>query len=113
MTIREMRKNSEILRMNLPKRSDYVSATTWLKAVRDCIGKPIVFVLDEALMCYGLFCGRSEEYVIWVYGEDFVTHFNGVALLGNHVSTYSVVEKNGLLYTDFNRTIIISEIFST
>ena len=90
---------------DLPRRSDYVGATHWLRAIRECIGEPIVFALDETLMCQGLFGGRSEEYVIWVYGGDSVTRFNGVALLGNRVSAYSVAEKSGLLYTDFNRTL--------
>lgn len=56
-------------------------------------------------MCQGLFGGRSDEYIVWVYGEDSVTRFNGVVLLGNRVSPYSVEEKNGLLYTNFNRTL--------
>lgn len=90
---------------DLPRRSDYVGALRWLKAVRECIGEPIVFALDEALMCQGLFGGRSDEFVVWVYGEDSVTRFNGIALLGNRVSDYSVEEKNGLSYTNFNRTL--------
>jgi len=90
---------------NLPKRSDYVGAIAWLKAVRDCIGEPIVFALDEALMCQGNFEGRNDEYIVWVYGDDTVSRFNGVAVLGNQISSYSVKEKNGLRFTDFNRTI--------
>ncbi|NLP47960.1 MAG: helix-turn-helix domain-containing protein [Clostridiales bacterium] len=90
---------------NLPKRRDYVGAIAWLKAVRDCIGEPIVFALDNALMCQGNFGGRSDEYIVWVYGDDSVSRFNGVVVLGNHVSPYSVKEKNGLRFTDFNRTI--------
>lgn len=90
---------------DLPTRSDYIGALGWLSAVRECIGEPIVFALDEALMCQGLFGGRSDEFVVWVYGEDSVTRFNGVALLGNRVSSYCVEEKNGLLYTNLNRTL--------
>lgn len=90
---------------NLPKRSDYVGAMAWLKAVRDCIGEDIVFALDEALICQGNFSGRSDEFVVWVYGDNSVSRFNGVAVLGNQISQYSVRERNGLLYTDFNRTI--------
>ena len=26
-------------------------------------------------MCQGLFAGRSEEYVVWVYGEDTIRRF--------------------------------------
>ena len=36
---------------DLPRRSDFVGAISWLKAVRECIGEPVVFALDEALMC--------------------------------------------------------------
>ena len=49
---------------DLPKRSDFVGALAWLKAVNDCIGEPVVFALDEALMCQGNFGGRSDEYII-------------------------------------------------
>ena len=90
---------------NLPKRSDYIGAFAWLKAVRDCIGENVVFALDEALMCHGSFGGRSHEFLVWVYGSDSVRRYNGVVVLGNHVSDYNVTNKNGLLYTDFNRTV--------
>ena len=90
---------------NLPKRSDYIGAIAWLKAVRNCIGESVVFALDEALMCQGNFGGRSDEYVVWVYGDDSVSRFNGVVVLGNQISPYSVKEKNGLRFTDFNRTV--------
>ena len=56
-------------KVDLPKRSDYVGAIAWLKAIRECIGESVVFALDEALMCQGNFGGHSEEYIIWVYGE--------------------------------------------
>ena len=90
---------------SLPKRSDYVGAVAWLKAVRYCIGDPVVFALDEALMCQGNFTGRSDEYIVWLYGDDAISRFNGAVVLGNQVSPYSIKEKNGLMFTDFNRTI--------
>jgi len=90
---------------DLPKRSDYVGAIAWLQAVRDCIGKNIVFALDQSLMCQGAFGGRSDEYLVWIYGDDSASQFNGVVVLGNHISRHNVQEKNGLLYTDFNRTV--------
>jgi len=90
---------------DLPKRRDFIGAISWLKAVRDCIGEPVVFALDEALMCQGNFGGRSDEYIIWVYGDDSLTRFNGVVVLGNHISSHNVKNRNGLLYTDFNRTV--------
>ena len=90
---------------NLPKRRDFVGAISWLKAVRDCLGESVVFALDEALMCQGSFGGRSDEYVVWVYGDDSVTKYNGVVVLGNHISPHHIKNRNGLLYTDFNRTV--------
>ena len=92
-------------KIDLPKRSDYIGATSWLKAVRDCIGEPVVFALDEALMCQGSFGGRSDEFLVWVYGNDSLTRFNGVAVLGNYISPYYVESKNGVDYTNFNRTL--------
>ena len=90
---------------DLPRRSDYVGATAWLRAVKDRIGESVVFALDEALMCQNRFGGRSDEYMIWIYGSDATTRFNGVVVLGNHISPLNVQERNGLAYTDFNRTI--------
>lgn len=90
---------------NLPKRRDYVGAISWLQAVQACIGENIVFALDEALMCQGSFGGRSDEFLVWVYGNDSVSQFNGVVVLGNQISSYNVKKKNGLQYTSFNRTI--------
>lgn len=92
-------------KINLPKRTDYVGAISWLKAVQDCISEPIVFALDEALMCQGLFGGRSNEYVIWAYANDAALQYNGVVILGNKVSPYCVEERSGLRFTDFNRTL--------
>ena len=90
---------------DLPKRRDFVGALSWLKAVRECLGDSVIFALDEALMCQGNFGGHSDEYIVWVYGDNTVTRYNGVAVLGDQVSPYSVREKNGLRYTDLNRTI--------
>lgn len=90
---------------DLPKRSDFVGAISWLKAVQERIGEPFVFALDEALMCQGNFGGRSDEFIVWGYGSDAAARFNGVVLLGERVGPYNVMEKNGLRYTDFNRTI--------
>lgn len=62
-----------------------MGALSWLQAVRDCIGEPVVFALDNALMCQGNFGGRSDEYIVWVYGDDSVMKFNGVVVLGNRI----------------------------
>ena len=90
---------------DLPRRGDYVGAFSWLRAVQERIGQPVVFALDEALMCQGNFGGRSDEYLVWVYAEDSVTRFNGVAVLGNSISPIDVQKKNGLSFTSFNRTL--------
>lgn len=90
---------------DLPKRRDYVGAISWLQAVQACIGENIVFALDEALMCQGSFGGHSDEFLVWVYGNDSVSQFNGVVVLGNQITASNVKEKNGLKYTSFNRTI--------
>ena len=90
---------------DLPQRRNFVGSLSWLKAVREELGESAVFALDEALMCQGSFGGHSDEYLVWVYGDDSLTRFNGVVLLGNKVSPYNVIEKNGLLYTDLNRTV--------
>lgn len=90
---------------DLPKRSDYIGAVSWLKAVGECIGEDTIFALDEALMCQGNFGGRSDEYIVWVYGSNKASRYNGVAEIGNYVSPLSVSEKNGLKFTNFNRTL--------
>lgn len=92
-------------KLNLPRRCDYVGAFSWLQAVRDCISTPVVFALDEALMCQGSFGGRSDEYLVWVYGDDSVTRFNGVVVLGNQINSLDVKTKNGIAFTSFNRTL--------
>ena len=92
-------------KQDLPKKSDYVGATSWLKAVSESLGDEIVFALDEALMCSGSFGGRSDEFIIWIYGDDRLTRYNGVTVIGNYVSPINVREKNGLKFTDFNRTL--------
>lgn len=92
-------------KLSLPKRRDYIGAISWLKAVRNCLGDSVVFALDEALMCHGSFGGRSDEYIVWVYGDNSVARYNGVVVLGDWISPYNVKERNGLRYTDFNRTL--------
>ncbi len=90
---------------DLPKRRDYIGAVSWLKAVREQMNEDVVFALDEALMCQGNFGGHSDEFLVWVYGNDSLTRFNGIVVLGNKISPYCVENKNGLCYTDFNRTL--------
>ena len=92
-------------KIDLPDRRSYDTVMAWLRAVKERISEPFVFALDEALMCLGSFGGRSDETVIWVYGDDSLSRYNGVVVLGNRVSECSVQEINGLRFTDFNRTL--------
>lgn len=92
-------------KMNLPKRRDFIGAFSWLEAVRERLGDSVVFALDEALMCQGNFGGRNDEYVVWVYGDDSVSCYNGVAILGNKINSQYIDEKKGVYYTNFNRTL--------
>jgi len=90
----------------LPDRRNYIGSISWLRAISDSIGENVVFALDEALMCDGSFGGRNDEYIVWVYGDDSLTRYNGVVVIGNHIDQHYVNERKGLLYTDFNRTLI-------
>ena len=92
-------------KVDLPRRENYIGSLSWLRAVRDCLGEDVVFALDQALMCQGNFGGRNDEYIVWVYGDESLNRFNGVAVLGRKVSPFCVLEKNGLRFTDLNRTI--------
>lgn len=92
-------------KLELPKRSDFIGAKSWLRAVTAVLGKDTVFALDEALMCYGRFLGRTDEFIVWVYGDDSLTRYNGVTVLGNEINPHDVVEAGGLRYTTFNRTL--------
>ena len=92
-------------KIDLPRRENYIGSLSWLKAVRDRIGENVVFALDQALMCQGSFGGRNHEFIVWVYGDGSVDRFNGVAVLGRKVSPFCVLEKDGLKFTDLNRTI--------
>ena len=56
-------------------------------------------------MCLGYFGGRTDEFVIWVYADDNAADYNGVVVLGNHISPHNIKEKNGLRFTDLNRTL--------
>lgn len=80
---------------------------SWLAAIRDCLGKNVVFALDEALMCEESYLGRNDQWVVWVYGDNVMSNYNGVMLLGNSVdSQYVKTNRFGLRYTCFNRTLI-------
>lgn len=93
-------------KQNLPRRKEFIGATAWLRAVCERLGENVVFALDTALMCQGNFGGRSDEYLVWVYGDDSLSRFNGVVVIGNRISPHNVKERNGLRFTDFNRTVM-------
>lgn len=90
---------------DLPKRMDFIGAFSWLKAVRNCLGEDVVFALDDALICQGNFGGHSDEFLVWVYGNDSAARFNGVVVLGNSISPLQTKEKDYIRFTDFNRTL--------
>lgn len=90
---------------SLPQRRDFVGAISWLQAVQDYVMEPFVFALDEALMCMGCFLGRCDEYIVWGYGPSTVLQYNDVVLLGNDVNACNVEENNGLLFTNFSKTL--------
>ncbi len=92
-------------KLDLPKNSSYLYASDWLHAVENCMNEPVVFALDEAMMCQGSFLGRNEEYLVWVYGSDSLTRFNGVIILGNAIDSQYVEEAHGIRFTNFNRTL--------
>ena len=92
-------------KIDLPKRREYRNYLEWLRSVNELIDEPVVYALNQALMCQGLFNGYSDEYLVWVYGNDELNRYNGVVVLGNNIDKNYVENKNGLEYTNFNRTI--------
>ena len=92
-------------KIDLPKRTEYRNYLEWLRSVNEFIDEPVVYALNQALMCQGMFNGYSDEYLVWVYGNDELNRYNGVVVLGNNIDKYYVEEKNGLEYTNFNRTV--------
>ena len=91
---------------SLPKRSSYIGASTWLRAVQECFGETVVFALDSALMCQGYYGGHHDEYLVWIYGNGALSEFNGVFVLGDQIALNDTKEMNGLCFTTFNRTIM-------
>lgn len=92
-------------KIDLPKRTEYRNYLEWLRSVNEFIDEPVVYALNQALMCQGMFNGYSDEYLVWVYGDDELNRYNGVVVLGNNIDKYYVENKNGLEYTNFNRTV--------
>jgi hypothetical protein len=89
----------------LPGNNQYMEPVEWLRAVRQELGSDIVFALDSALMCEGAYLGRTDEWVIWIYGDPKLEKYNGVCVIGDSVSDHEVETRNGLRYTCFNRTL--------
>lgn len=90
---------------NLPRRSDFSGVRPWLRAVADVLGENTVFALDNALMCEESFLGRSDEFLVWIYGDDSLTQYNGVVVLGNRINPLDITETAGLRHTVFHRTL--------
>lgn len=92
-------------RIPLPKIEDYSCAFEWISHVHSALGKKIVFALDTALMCQGLFLGRTMNNIVWVYGDNELNKYSGVIVIGPNVDERYIEEKNGIKYTNFNRTL--------
>ena len=90
---------------DLPEMRNFSETMEWLAAVQKCLGSDVVFGLDEALFCDESFLGRTDEYLVWIYGDDSLRRFNGVMVLGNEIDPLCVKTKKGIRYTDFNRTL--------
>ena len=92
-------------KIDLPKRTEYRNYLDWLKSVNELIDEPVVYALNQALMCQGMFNGYSDEYLVWVYGNDELKRYNGVVVLGNNIDDCYVENHCGLHCTNFNRTL--------
>lgn len=93
-------------KLNLPKKSEFLTSFEWVTAVQKFLGDNFVFALDEALICNNYFLGRDEEYIVWGYGDNSLTKkYNGVVIIGNFISPEYINKKNDVLFTNFNRTI--------
>ncbi len=98
---------SDPSKKRLPSIYDFSYTSDWLIAVRDCLGKDIVFALDEALMCEESYLGRNDQWVVWIYGNAALSKYNGVMVIGNSVDPqYIKTNRYGMPYTCFNRTLI-------
>ena len=85
-------------KQNLPRRSDYVGSLGRLKVWQTRYRGLSFFALDEALMCHRNYEGRSDEFIIWVYGPDSRFHFNGFSVLGNKIVPINVQEREASIY---------------
>ena len=91
----------------LPPREEFLGNISWLTSVYDCLGKNVVFALDEALMCEESFLGRTGEWVVWIYGDTALSKYSGVMVLGNNIDPqYVTTNRYKLPFTCFNRTLI-------
>lgn len=90
---------------NLPRRSEFIGCMAWLKAICAYVKQPVVFALEEALMCKGLFLGRDNESFVYVYGNDSLLKYNGIVILGNEINDFDDEERDEIRFTTFNRTL--------
>lgn len=94
--------------IDLPSKGKFLDNFSWLKELQNYLGKDFIFALDEALMCDEYYLGRQEEALIWGYGKKETQKFKKVSLLGESVDGLYVKERKGILYTNFNKTLIDS-----
>lgn len=93
-------------KIQLPRLRDYICGLDWLRDVQKAIDEPVVFALDQALMCQQTYLGINDEFIVSVYGSDELKRFNGVAVVGNYISENQTETNFELRYTNFNRTVI-------
>jgi len=94
---------------DLPSIEDFPNNFEWMKAIQSILGENLVFALDESLMCQELFLGYYRQYAVWVYTDNPLAYeYNGVIVLGDSIDKQYVEERNGIKYTNLNRTVIDS-----
>lgn len=101
---KDLRRNPN--KSDLPSTGMYISCWEWLVAVKKVLNSDVVFALDEALMCLEMFMGRTEEYLVWIYGpRELSEKFNGIVVLDETFPSDSILEVDGLKFTNFNKTL--------
>jgi len=89
----------------LPLSSEYKTASRWLTAVADILGRDVVFALDDALMLEQMYLGKIEENLIYIYGNEELSKYRGVVVIGTSINEIDVAETSGIKHTSFNRTL--------
>lgn len=89
----------------LPSSGNFRGTINWLREINSILGGNVVFALDSALACNDYYLGRSNEWLVWIYGDRHLEKYNGVYIIGENVNDKDVEISNGLKFTTFNRTL--------